>query len=318
MEIVVLDAFSVNPGDIRWEPIERFGHLTVYDQTLPEQIPERLHRADVAFVNRAHIGEAEFAAAPNLRFLGLFATGYDKIDLIAARKHSVAVCNVPGYSTEPVAQHAIALMLTITNQTAALDAKVRNGRWTLRAGDCIWDAPILELYGKTFGVLGTGEIGCAAARMARGLGMRVVGHSRSERAAFIGEYVSFDELLRRSDVLSLHCAATDETRGILDRRALAQMKPGAILINTARGTLVHSADLAAALNENRIYAAGLDVYETEPISPDNPLLYAKNCLLTPHIAWVSLDARKRLLQISAENLEAFLQNRRKNRVDGAE
>lgn len=315
MEIVVLDALSVNPGDISWEPIERFGHLTVYDHTLPEQIGNRLRNADIAFTNRARIGEAEFAAAPNLRFLGLFATGYDKIDLTAARSHHVAVCNVPGYSTESVAQHAIALLLTITNRAAALDAEVRKGRWTQQVGDCSWDAPIIELCGKTFGVLGTGEIGCAAARIAGGLGMRVIGHSRSERKAFPGEYVPFDELLARSDVLSLHCAATEQTRGIIDHNTLARMKPGAILINTARGALVNSADLAAALNENRLYAAGLDVCESEPILPESPLLDAKNCLLTPHIAWVPLDARKRLMRISADNLEAFVQNRRLNRVD---
>ena len=315
MEIVVLDAYSVNPGDISWAPIDRFGHLTVYEETPPEQIPQRLKHADFAFVNRARMGEAEFATAPNLRFLGLFATGYDKIDLAAARRHNVAVCNVPGYSTEPVAQHAIALLLSITNRVAALDAEVRKGRWTQQAGDCAWDAPILELNGKTFGVLGTGEIGCAAARMARGLGMTVIGYSRSRRDSFLGEYVSLEELLRRSDVLSLHCAATDETRGIIDRQALARMKPGAILINTARGALVNAADLAAALNENRLYAAGLDVFEKEPISPESPLLGAKNCIMTPHIAWTSHDARERLVRICGENLESFLKHQRRNRVD---
>lgn len=315
MEIVVLDAYSVNPGDLSWEPIERFGHMTIYDYTPPEQIAKRLERADVAFTNRARIGEAEFAVVPNLRFLGLFATGYDKIDLSVARKRQIAVCNAPGYATEPVAQHAVALLLTITNRAAALDAEVRKGRWTQRHGDCSWDAPILALYGKTFGVLGTGEIGCAAARIARGLGMRIIGHSRSKRSGFPGEYVSLGELLEQSDVLSLHCAATEETRGIINQATLSCMKHSAILINTARGTLVNSTDLAAALNEGRLYAAGLDVCEAEPISPESPLLSAKNCLITPHSAWIPLETRQRLMQISAENLEAFLQNRRVNRVD---
>lgn len=315
MQIVVLDAYSLNPGDIGWESIERFGQVTIYSDTPPEQIAERLEHADVAFTNRARIGEAEFAAAPKLRFLGLFATGYDKIDLAAARRRRIAVCNAPGYSTEPVAQHVFALLLSLTNRAVALDAEVRNGRWTQSPGDCSWDAPILELQNKTFGVLGTGAIGCAAARIAQALGMRVIGHSRSEQEAFAGEYVSFDELLRRSDVLSLHCAATIETRGIIDRGALCRMKPGAILINTARGALVNARDLAEALNGGKLYGAGIDVFETEPITKDNPLIAAKNCLITPHIAWTSLEARRRLMQISAENLQAFLQNKRLNRVD---
>ncbi len=315
MEIVVLDAYSVNPGDIRWEPIERFGHMTIYDHTPPEEIAQRLKNADIAFTNRGRLGETEFAAAPKLRFLGVFATGYDKIDRAAARRHNIAVCNVPGYSTHSVAQHAIALLLAITNRAAALDAEIRAGRWTQKPGDCSWDAPILELYGKTFGVLGTGEIGCATAQIARGLGMRVIGHSRSERAAFPGDYVLLEELFRQSDVLSLHCAATDETKGIINQTSLARMKPGAILINTARGALVHSADLTAALNEGRLYAAALDVCETEPILPANPLLSAKNCLLTPHSAWIPQEARTRLIQISADNLEAFLNGRKQNRVD---
>jgi glycerate dehydrogenase len=315
MEIVVLDAYSVNPGDISWGPIERFGHMTIYDHTPPEQIAERLLHADVAYTNRGRLGEVEFAAAPNLQFLGVFATGYDKIDRAAAKRHNIAVCNVPGYSTYSVAQHAIALLLAITNRAAVLDEGIRKGRWTQRPGDCSWDAPILELYGKTFGVLGTGEIGCAAARMAQGLGMRIIGHSRSHRAAFPGEYASLEELFAQSDVLSLHCAATEDTRGIINKNSLALMKPSAILINTARGALVHSPDLAAALNEGRLYAAGLDVCETEPILPESPLLSARNCLLTPHSAWIPQEARKRLIQISADNLEAFFNNRKQNRVD---
>ena len=315
MQIVVLDAFSFNPGDIDWEPIERFGHLTVYMNTPPELIGERLKNADIAFTNRARIGEAEFSAAPNLRFLGLFATGYDKIDLLAAKKHGIAVCNAPGYSTESVAQHAIALMLALTNRAAPLDAEVRKGRWTQTFGDCTWDAPVIELSGKTFGVLGTGEIGCAAARIASALGMRIIGHSRSERKGFIGSYVSLDELYRTSDVLSLHCAATPETRGMIDNSAFSRMKKSAILINTARGVLINEQDLAQALNNDLIYAAGLDVAAAEPISADNPLLSAKNCLITPHVAWIPLETRMRLMGIAAENLAAFLAGGRLNRVD---
>lgn len=315
MNIVILDAYSVNPGDIDWAPIAQFGELTVYDYTPPELIGERLKDADIAFTNRGRLGEAEFSAAPKLRFLGIFATGYDKIDLNAARRHQVAVCNVPGYSTDAVAQHAIALLLEITNRARALDAEIRKHRWTQLPGDCLWDAPILSLNGRTFGVLGTGDIGCATARIASALGMRIIGHSRSRREEFCGEYVPLEELFRRSDVLSLHCAATHETRGIINNETLARMKPGAILINTARGTLVNSLDLTRALNEGRLYAAGLDVVDGEPISPDNPLLTAKNCLITPHVAWIPRDARLRLVNTAANNLNGYISGTLQNRVD---
>ncbi len=315
MNIVILDAYSVNPGDIDWEPIRRFGELSVYERTAPEQLPERLKHAQALFTNRGRLGEREFSLSPELRFLCLFATGYDKIDLAAAKRHNVAVCNVPGYSTEAVAQHTIALMLELTNRTRALDAEVRKGRWTQRADDCAWDAPIIALSDKTFGVLGTGEIGCAAARVASALGMRVIGCSRHERAAFCGAYVSLEALFRQSDVLSLHCAATEETRGIVNRSTLAWMKQSAILLNTARGALVDSAALAEALNAGAIYAAGVDVVEREPIAADHPLLFAKNCLITPHAAWLPRDVRKRLVDIAAENLHAFLNGKTRNRVD---
>lgn len=315
MKIVILDAYSVNPGDIDWAPIAQFGELTVHNYTPPELMRERMQDADIVLTNRGRLGENEFSAAPKMRFLGVFATGYDKIDLFAARRHNIAVCNVPGYSTKEVAQHAIALLLELTNRTRALDTEIRKGRWTQLPGDCLWDAPILSLSGKTFGVLGTGEIGCAAARIACALGMRIIGHSRSRRPEFCGEYVSREELFRSSNVLSLHCAATDETRGIVNRETLSLMQPDAILINTARGTLVNSNDLAAALNENRLYAAGLDVVDGEPIAMDNPLLTARNCLITPHVAWLARDARQCLVDTTASNLNAFINGTLQNRVD---
>ncbi len=315
MNIVILDAYSVNPGDISWDPIRAFGNLSVYDHTPPELIAERIREADAVFTNRARLGEAEFSGAERLRFLCLFATGYDKIDLAAARRHNIAVCNAPGYSTDSVAQHAIALMLEITNRTRALDTELRKGRWTQHEGDCVWDSPMIELAGKTFGVLGTGAIGMRAAEIAEALGMRVIGHSRKQRAEFCGSYVPLDELLRESDVLSLHCAATPETQGIVNRDTLKKMKPTAILVNTARGSLVDSMALAEALNAEDLYAAGLDVVDREPILPDHPLLFAKNCLITPHAAWLPVDVRKRLVDITADNLRAFLDGRTRNRVD---
>lgn len=315
MNIVILDAFSVNPGDISWDPIRAFGNLSVYDNTPPEQIGERIRDADAVFTNRARLGEDEFSQAKNLRFLCLFATGYDKIDLESARRRGIAVCNAPGYSTDAVAQHAIALMLELTNRTRSMDTELRKGRWTQDATDCVWDAPMIELAGKTFGVLGTGAIGCRAALIAKALGMRVIGTSRKQRKEFCGTYVSIDDLFRSSDVLSLHCAATPQTSGIINQDTLRQMKQSAILINTARGALVDSAALAEALNEGILYAAGLDVVDREPIQSDHPLLGAKNCLITPHAAWMPKDVRERLVGITAENLNAFLNGERKNRVD---
>ena len=315
MNIVILDAYSVNPGDIDWKPIRAFGALTIYDHTPHELIAQRICEADAVFTNRARLGEEVFEKAPKLRFLCLFATGYDKIDISAARKRHIAVCNAPGYSTDAVAQHAIALLLEITNRTRALDGELRKGRWTQREGDCVWDAPILSLSGKTFGILGTGAIGCRTAEIAKALGMRIIGASRNPRAAFCGEYVSLHELFEQSDVLSLHCAATRETHNIVNRDSLARMKPTSILINTARGALVDSSALADALDAGTIYAAGLDVVEREPILPENPLLRAKNCLITPHAAWLSKDVRKRLIDITAQNLESFLNGGTLNRVD---
>ncbi len=315
MNIVILDAYSVTNGDIDWEPIARFGKLTVYDETAPEQVAKRLKDADAAFTNRCRIDQTALENVRKLKFLGLFATGYDKIDLEAARRRGVAVCNVPGYSTDAVAQHAIALLLEITNRTRVLDAEVRSGRWTLLPGDCVWDEPILSLTGKTLGVFGTGAIGCAVARIAGALGMRVIGHSRSRRAEFSGDYVSLEDLFRQSDVLSLHCSVTEETKHIVDRGTLSMMKPGAILINTARGALVDSAALAEALGAGRLFAAGLDVFEREPIQRDDPLWTAKRCLITPHMAWTPLDTRKRLIREAADNLNAFLNGTLLNRVD---
>lgn len=315
LSIVVLDAYSFNPGDIDWSPLAAQGRLTVYEQSAPEQIHERIRLADAVITNRCRLGEAEFAAAERLRYVGLAATGYDKIDLAAARNRGIAVCNVPGYSTEAVAQFTFALLLDLCAHARQYDAEVRAGRWRQAPGDCIWLYPETALYKKTFGVVGTGAIGCAVGRIARAFGMRVIGFSRSRRAAFDGEYVSFDELLETSDVVSLHCPASAETRGIIGREELARMKPGAILLNTARGALVDAQALADALNEGRLFAAAADVFETEPITPNNPLFLAKNCLLTPHVAWTPLETRQNLMQVLAENLGAFLEGKIINRVD---
>jgi glycerate dehydrogenase len=315
MNITVLDAYSFNPGDIGWADFERIGRLSAYDLSLPGEIPSRIQNADAVFTNRCRLGETAFAAAPNLKFVGLVATGYDKIDLAAARRHGIAVCNVPGYSTAAVAQHAFALLLDICNRPLSFDAQVRRGRWTQAPGDCVWDYPIVSLAGKTFGVAGTGAIGCAVAAVAKSFGMRILGYSRTKRTTFPGEYVSFDELLQKSDVLSLHLPSSPETAGIVGKQALAKMKPSAILINTARGALIDSHALSDALNAGMLYAAGLDVLEREPADPNDPLLTAKNCIITPHNGWASLAVRKELVRLAAENLSAFLNGTPINRVD---
>ncbi|MDO4573386.1 MAG: D-2-hydroxyacid dehydrogenase [Clostridia bacterium] len=314
MQIVILDGYAVNPGDLSWDAIQRFGTLSVYDRTPPDCTAQRMRGADVVFTNKTRIGYAELAQAKNLQFIGVLGTGYDVIDLSAVKRAGVTVSNVPGYSSDAVAQHTMALLLEICNQVGHHSREVRKGRWTHAADYCFWDYPLLELAGQTFGVLGTGRIGCAAARLAAAFGMRVIGHSPHRRKEFCGEYVGFPELLAMSDVLSLHCPVTAETTGCINADTLLNMKPTAILLNTSRGALVNAQDLADALNEGRLYAAGVDVAEREPIPRSNPLLSAKNCVITPHIAWAPLAARRRLIDMSAANLAAFLEGAPINRV----
>lgn len=315
MQIVILDGHALNPGDLSWDCLREFGTVSAYDRTPPELTAQRLFGADVAFTNKTVIGEAELERAKNLKMIGVFATGYDVVDVRAAARRGIVVCNVPSYSTDAVAQHTFALLLEICSQVAHHNREVHRGRWTHSADFCFWDLPLIELSGKTFGVLGCGEIGCAVARVAAAFGMRVIGYSRGEHPAFSGERVALDELFRQSDVLSLHCPATAETRGIVNTRTISTMKDGAILINTARGALCVARDVADALESGKLYACAMDVAEREPISRSNPLLEAKNCILTPHIAWAPLETRERLLRIATENLRAFIAGTPVNRVN---
>ena len=306
MQIVVLDGYAANPGDLSWDDFRRIGTLSVYDRTPPEAAAQRLRGADIALTNKTKIGAEQLAAAQNLRYIGVLGTGYDVIDLDAAKRCGVVVANVPGYATDAVAQLTMALLLEICHHAGYHSREVMQGRWAHAADYCFWDYPLIELRGRCFGVLGTGSIGCAAAKLAKAFGMRVIGSSPHEREAFCGEYVPFHTLLKESDVLSLHCPATPETQNCINADTLRQMKETAILINTSRGALVNAQDLADALNEGRLYAAGVDVVEREPIVRSNPLLNAQNCIITPHIAWAPLEARRRLLETAAENLRAFL------------
>ena len=307
MDIVVLDGGTTNPGDLSWAPLEALGRVTVYDSTPADCVVKRAQDAEALIVNRIVLNRAVLDALPKLRYIGTLATGYNTIDVRAAREKGVTVCNVPLYCVETVAQLTLALLLALCNRVEHLSAVTRSGGWNDAVEATHTTAPILELSGKTLGILGFGNIGRAVAQLGLALGMRVLVHSRTQRALPAGcTWCGFETLFETADVVSLHCPLTDETRGIVSASVLARMKPTALLINTARGALVDENALADALNSGRLAGAGLDVMAEEPPRPDHPLLTAKNCLITPHIAWASREARLRLIDAVAGNLRAFL------------
>lgn len=307
MDIVVLDGGTTNPGDLSWAPLEALGRVTVYDSTPADCVVKRAQDSEALIINRIVLNRAVLDALPKLRYIGTLATGYNTIDVRAAREKGVTVCNVPLYCVETVAQLTLALLLALCNRVEHLSAVTRSGGWNDAVEATHTTAPILELSGKTLGILGFGNIGRAVAQLGLALGMRVLAHSRTQRALPAGcTWCSFETLFETADVVSLHCPLTDETRGIVGASVLARMKPTALLINTARGALVDENALADALNSGRLAGAGLDVMAEEPPRPDHPLLTAKNCLITPHIAWASREARLRLIDAVAGNLRAFL------------
>lgn len=307
MDIVVLDGGTTNPGDLSWAPLEALGRVTVYDSTPADCVVKRAQDAEALIVNRIVLNRAVLDALPKLRYIGTLATGYNTIDVRAAREKGVTVCNVPLYCVETVAQLTLALLLALCCRVEQLSAVTRSGGWNDAVEATHTTAPILELSGKTLGILGFGNIGRAVAQLGLALGMRVLVHSRTQRALPAGcTWCGFETLFETADVVSLHCPLTDETRGIVSASVLARMKPTALLINTARGALVDENALADALNSGRLAGAGLDVMAEEPPRPDHPLLTAKNCLITPHIAWASREARLRLIDAVAGNLRAFL------------
>ena len=307
MDIVVLDGGTTNPGDLSWAPLEALGRVTVYDSTPADCVVKRAQDAEALIVNRIVLNRAVLDALPKLRYIGTLATGYNTIDVRAAREKGVTVCNVPLYCVETVAQLTLALLLALCNRVEHLSAVTRSGGWNDAVEATHTTAPILELSGKTLGILGFGNIGRAVAQLGLALGMRVLVHSRTQRALPAGcTWCGFETRFETADVVSLHCPLTDETRGIVGASVLARMKPTALLINTARGALVDENALADALNSGRLAGAGLDVMAEEPPRPDHPLLTAKNCLITPHIAWASREARLRLIDAVAGNLRAFL------------
>lgn len=319
MNIVVLDGFTENPGDLSWAAFEQLGQLTVYDRT-PADTGEILHRignAEIVIVNKTPLSRQVLEQCPSLRYIGVLATGYNIVDTNCARQLGIPVCNVPCYGTASVSQYSIALLLEICHHIGHHDQTVHQGKWEHSVDFCYWDYPLMELEGKTLGILGFGRIGQAEGRIARALGMTVLACDPcpSDSGRCIGEYVSLPELYRRSDVISLHCNLTPENTGIIDHHAIAQMKDGAVLINTARGQLLNEQDVAQALNSGKLAAAAVDVVSSEPIRSDNPLLQAKNCIITPHIAWAPLESRRRIMDCSAENLRCFLAGTPQNVVN---
>jgi len=315
MKIVILDAYTVNPGDLTWHPLDDMGELIVYDRTLPEQVVERCKGAEVVLTNKVVLDAEILNQLPHLSYIGVLATGYNVVDLEVASRQSITVTNIPAYSTNSVAQMVWAHILNITNNVAHYATENSKGRWTNNKDFCYYDFTHTELAGKTMGIVGLGNTGMATARIAQAFGMKVIVYTSKTQLPEGMTKVTLDELFQESDILSLHCPLTNETKGLVNRERLNLMKPSAILINTSRGPVVNEADVAEALNQGRIAAFGADVVSVEPIEASNPLLNAKNCFLTPHIAWATKEARQRLIDICVENVKAFVQDNPQNVVN---
>jgi len=313
MRIVILDGLTTNPGDVSWEPLERLGSLTVFDRTAPGDVVARAADADAILTNKAIVGREQIAALPQLKYVGVLATGFNIVDVAAARERGIPVCNVPEYSTPNVVQAAWALILELANRVGHHDRTVHEGHWAACHDFCYWHGELVELAGRTLGIVGHGRIGRGVATVGRAFGMRVIHHRR--QGGGDPACVDLDTLFRESDVVSLHCPLTPETKGLVDARRLAMMKPTAFLVNTARGPLVDEAALAAALNAGQIAGAAVDVLSVEPPPASNPLLTAKNCVITPHVAWATRDARRRLIDVTAANLAAFAVGQPQNVVN---
>ena len=305
MKIVVLD------GDLDWDGLNALGEVTVYDRTSltdVQEVIERVGDAEVVYTNKTPMPKAVFDACPNIEFVGVLATGYNVVDVAAAKEKGIPVTNIPTYGTAAVGQFAIAMLLEICHHVAHHSDEVHKGRWETNADWCFWDYPLIELAGKTMGVIGFGRIGQATGRIAKALGMRVIANDEypSEAGKEIAEYVTREELYAQADVIALHCPLFPSTEGMINKESIARMKDGVIILNNSRGPLIVEQDLADALNYGKVYAAGLDVVSAEPIKGDNPLLGAKNCLITPHISWAPKESRNRLMNIAVENLRAFV------------
>jgi glycerate dehydrogenase len=307
-KIVVLDGYTENPGDLSWSGLEALGKLTVYDRTPADQIVARIGDADIVYTNKTPITKETLDACPQIRFIGVLATGYNVVDYETAKAKGIPVANIPTYGTSAVAQFAFALLLEVCHHVGHHAKEVEKGRWTASPDFCFWDYPLVELAGKTIGVVGFGRIGQSVARIAKAFGMEVLAYDeyQSEVGKALASYVSLDELYAKSDAISLHVPLFPATMNMINKDSIAKMKDGVIIINTSRGPLVNEADMRVALGSDKIAAFATDVVSSEPIKADNPLLTAKNCIITPHIAWAPKESRQRLMDIAVENLAQFL------------
>ncbi|GGM74607.1 glycerate dehydrogenase [Dyadobacter beijingensis] len=314
MNIVILDGYTLNPGDQDWAPIERLGNVTIYDRSAKEEIVERAADAEVLLVNKVVLSGETLAQLPNVKYIGVMATGFNNIDIDAARKQGITVTNVKAYGPASVAQQTFALLLAIMNRAETHSQSVFAGDWAASPDFCYWKTPLTELAGKRMGLIGFGDIGSQVANIALAFGMRVIAYRKHPAPADGVKMVSLDEIFTKSDVISLHCPLTEETREIINRDSISKMKRNAIILNTGRGPLIRESDLAEALRDGTIGGAGLDVLSSEPPKADNPLLSAPNCVITPHVAWATFEARQRLLQMVADNLESFQNGNPRNVV----
>ena len=320
MKIVVLDGYTENPGDLSWDGLAELGELTVYDRTAYQESPliaERIGDAEIVVMNKTPITRATMDKCPNIKLIAVLATGYNVVDYVCAKEKGIPVVNVPAYGTMSVSQYSIALLLEICHHIGHHSDSVHAGNWASNIDWCYWDYPLIELDGKTIGIIGFGRIGQAEGRVARALGMKVLACDvhPTDSGREISEYVDLDTLLKESDVITLHCNLTPENTGLINKNTIAKMKDGAILINDARGQLIVEQDVADALNSGKLAGAGLDVVYTEPIREDNPLLNAKNCIITPHISWAPKESRQRIMDCTVANVKAFLDGKPVNVVN---
>jgi len=318
MEIVILDGYTLNPGDLSWDKLEELGKVTVYDRTALNQVVERARSAGVILTNKVPINKEVLEKLPELHYIGVLATGYNMIDVDYAKEKRIVVSNVPGYSTASVVQMTFALLLELCHRVQRHSDAVMSGKWSASSDFCFWDYPLTELADKKMGIIGFGDIGQKVADVASVFGMEILGHSRTEtdqthRKNF--RWTNLEELLEQSDIVSIHCPLTSQTAGLINNRTLEKMKRTAFLLNTSRGPIVREEDLAAALNEGKIAGAALDVLSTEPPPLNNPLFMAKNCLITPHVAWATKEARLRLMESVVSNLSAYLDGNPKNVIN---
>jgi glycerate dehydrogenase len=320
MKIVVLDGYTLNPGDLSWEGFEKLADLTVYERTGkdPETIVKRIGDAEIIFTNKTPLTSAILARVPSVKYIGVLATGYNVVDVVATKQLGIAVTNIPSYGTDSVSQMTFALLLEICHHVGAHNESVKQGQWTNSPDWCYWNSQLIELAGKTMGIIGFGRIGQSSARIARAFGMKVLVYDTFKIDGFEDaslKYVSLEELFRQSDVISLHCPLTDSNKGLINKNTISLMKNSVIIINTARGPLVVEEDLRDALNSGKVAGAAVDVVSAEPIEAANPLLNAKNCILTPHIAWAPRESRLRLMNAAVDNLKAFLNGSPENVVN---